>query len=231
LARLRSDFVAVTSHELRTPLTAVTGYAQLLQTRWFELSDAQKRERLGRIVAAAARQQQLVESLLLLSDLDAGIPILARNTVLVQPLMQQAATEITAVYPDQQIDLAGPATLGVVGDAKYIANIVAAVLDNAAKHSPAGRPIAVNWMAEGDMAVIRVRDYGPGVPEDGHAYLFTLFGRLPGSSMRAGRVGTGLGLYLGRQMAEAMDGDLDLEETGSEGSTFRARLPLAPTTP
>jgi signal transduction histidine kinase len=49
--------------------------------------------------------------------------------------------------------------------------------------------------------------------------------------MRAGRVGTGLGLYLGRQMAEAMDGDLDLEETGSEGSTFRARLPLAPTTP
>jgi signal transduction histidine kinase len=70
-----------------------------------------------------------------------------------------------------------------------------------------------------------VRDEGPGVPEEGRERLFTRFGRLQGSTTRAGRVGTGLGLYISRGLAEAMGGDLDLETTGPEGSTFRLRLP------
>ena len=76
------------------------------------------------------------------------------------------------------------------------------------------------------MAVIRVHDRGPGIPIGGRDVLFTRFGRVPGSRTRAGRVGTGLGLYLGRQLAEAMGGDLDLERSGADGSVFRLRLPL-----
>ena len=201
LARIRSDFVQAASHELRTPLTAIIGYAQLLQSHWEELSDAQKRERLSRIGAAAARQQQLVENLRLLNNLDAGMPVPASDVLLLAPLVRQAADEITAVYAEQQIGAEGPATLRVMGDPQYIVTILAALLDNAAKHSPAGRPIAVSWTAEAGRAVIRVRDHGPGVPDMGRAYLFTPFGRLPGSRIRAGRVGTGLGLYLGRRMA------------------------------
>ena len=66
------------------------------------------------------------------------------------------------------------------------------------------------------MAVLRVTDHGPGVSDEGRIRLFTRFGRVPGSRMREGRVGTGLGLYLGRRLAEAMAGDLDLETTGPE---------------
>ena len=76
------------------------------------------------------------------------------------------------------------------------------------------------------MVVVRVRDHGPGIPEEGRSILFSRFGRVPGSRMRAGHVGTGLGLYLGRAYAEAMGGTLDLESTGEEGSTFCLRLPV-----
>ena len=74
---------------------------------------------------------------------------------------------------------------------------------------------------------IRVRNEGPGIPEHGRAVLFTRFGRVPGSQIRAGRFGTGLGLYLGRRFAEAMGGRLDLESTGPCGTVFCLRLPAA----
>jgi len=76
-----------------------------------------------------------------------------------------------------------------------------------------------------------VRDRGPGIPEAHRGVLFTRFGRVPGSRIRAGHVGTGLGLYLSRQLAEAMGGTLDLEATGPQGSTFALRLPLAAEAP
>jgi signal transduction histidine kinase len=85
----------------------------------------------------------------------------------------------------------------------------------------------VSWEIEDFAVVLRVRDEGSGIPEDGKQYLFTRFGRVPGSRIREGRVGTGLGLYLGRQLARVMGGDIDLEATGATGSTFRLTLPRA----
>lgn len=79
-------------------------------------------------------------------------------------------------------------------------------------------------MADGQV-VVRVRDAGRGIGEEGRARLFTRFGRLPGSRIRAGHVGTGMGLYLSRLLARAMGGELDLETTGPDGSTSRKVLP------
>jgi protein-histidine pros-kinase len=76
--------------------------------------------------------------------------------------------------------------------------------------------------------VARVRDRGPGIAEQDRAMLFTRFGRLPGSRIRAGHVGAGLGLHISRGLAEAMSGELDLEASSPGGSTFRLRLPPAP---
>jgi signal transduction histidine kinase len=105
--------------------------------------------------------------------------------------------------------------------------VLANLLDNAAKYSPEDSPITVNWAVEDQMVALRVIDRGSGVPEEGRDQLFSRFGRLTGSRIRAGRVGTGLGLYLSRRLAIAMGGDIDLEATGSSGSTFRVRLPIA----
>jgi two-component system OmpR family sensor kinase len=85
----------------------------------------------------------------------------------------------------------------------------------------------MSWDTEDNLAVLHVRDHGQGIPPEGRQYLFKRFGRVPGSQMRAGHIGTGLGLFLGRQLARAMGGELDLEATGPTGSTFRLELPNA----
>ena len=227
LAALQSDFVARVSHELRTPLTAIIGFGALLQAHWEEFSEARRLERIGQILQAANRQQRLVEDLLLVSRLDAASLALQYVAVPVPSLLQQVAVELQIGYPGQKIISEGPPGLSVWADAARAAQVLTNLLDNAAKYSPEGSAVAVTWEPEGRQAVIRVRDYGPGIPESGRQQLFTRFGRVAGSRIRAGHVGTGLGLYISRGLAEAMAGDLDLEDSGPHGSTFRLRLPLA----
>ena len=226
LAQLRSDFVAAVSHELRTPLTAVLGYAELLQAHWQHLSDAQRRDHIARIVLSANRQHRLVADLLLIAQIEDGVlAVRASPGTPVGPI-NGAAQEVCASYRDQQIEVEGPAALMARLDPNRLQQIVANLLDNAAKYSPDGAPIAVSWRAEGGWVAIRVRDRGLGIPDAHRGVLFTRFGRVPGSRIRSGHVGTGLGLYLSRQLAGAMDGMLDLESTGPGGSTFVLRLPL-----
>jgi signal transduction histidine kinase len=224
LAALQNDFVATVSHELRTPLAVVLGFAEVLDGRWAQLTDPQRRQHVQRIVAAANRQRQLVDDVLRVSTFDAEPVLVEWQEISVQEVVERAVEVVSATYPGQAIDAAGPADLTARADPALVEQVLGNLLDNAAKYSPDGSPIEVRWLAEDGMAVVRVRDQGPGIPEAGRGVLFTRFGRVPGSRMRAGRVGTGLGLYLGRAYAQAMGGKLDLESTGENGSTFCLRL-------
>lgn len=227
LARMRGDFVASVSHELRTPLTAIVGYGELLAARWSQMSDESRREAVQRIVVSANRQKKLVEDLLLVSRMDVGVIAVDCEVVDLAAQMDQAVAEVQASYAGQRIARAGPSGIRVQGEAGRIVQVLVNLLDNAAKYSPESSAVEVAWESVGASAIIRVRDHGPGIPAEGRERLFTRFGRIPGSRIRSGRVGAGLGLYLGRQLAQAMGGELDLESTGPGGSTFRFVLPLA----
>lgn len=224
LVRMRSDFVAAVSHELRTPLTTIVGYAELLQAHWGDIPEAARLHHLGHIVRAALRQQRLVEDLLLLSRLESFQEAPHTMRVPVAPLVRRAIDEVAPRYCGQRVDVDGAPDFAVLADPDRLAQVLVHLLDNAAKHSPESEPIGISWRLEQGLAAIRVQDCGPGVPEVGRSQLFTRFGRIPGSRSRAGRVGTGLGLYLSRHLARAMDGDLDLESTGPAGSVFLLRL-------
>jgi two-component system sensor histidine kinase KdpD len=230
LAQLRSDFVASVSHELRTPLTAIIGFAELLRARWDRMSEAHRSAQIDRIVLAAQRQQRLVEDLLLVTRLEQGALQPHPEPVELASLVRQAVDEVRGAYRGQLVDLQGPEGAVVLADAGYALQILANLLDNAAKYSPEGSPITVQWGAEGELVAVRVRDHGSGIPAGARAQLFTRFGRVPGSRMRAGRAGTGLGLYLSRTLAAAMGGSLELEESSPQGSTFLLRLPGTPIT-
>jgi signal transduction histidine kinase len=231
LASLRSDFVAAVSHELRTPLTAIVGFGELLQARWWQMSEQRRLERIVQIVQAANRQRRLVEDLLLAGQLESAKLRPKCEPCSLGDLVRQAAAEVQGSYPGQTIELDDTCDIYVLADAGRTLQILSNLIDNAAKYSPEGTPIVVRWVEEECMAVLRVDDLGAGVPDGGRDKLFTRFGRLPGSAIRSGRVGTGLGLFLSRGLAEAMGGTLDLEATGPEGSIFRLRLPRATAVP
>ena len=226
VARLKDDFVASVSHELRTPLTAILGYAEILEARWAQLDDTHRLEQVRKIVQAANRQQRVVEDLLLLSRLEGRALAPAPARVGLVDLVRQARDEVQASYADQHIEFDERCDVHVLADPGRTLRVLVNLLDNAAKYSPVGCPIAVTCAVEDGMGVVRIRDYGSGVPAPGRERLFTRFGRVAGSHTRAGRVGTGLGLYLSRRLMEEMGGDLDLEATGPEGSTFRLQLPV-----
>jgi signal transduction histidine kinase len=226
LAAMRSDFVDAVSHELRTPLTAMLGYGELLQGHWDELSDAQRRDRIDRMVGAANRQHKLIENLLRVSRIDSNSPAPRREPIRLADVVARAARVVQSSYPGQRIDAVGPTDVVATADPQHTEQIVTNLLDNAAKYSEEGQPIHVAWELEAGMVALRVRDGGAGIPSEGRDILFSRFGRVPGSRMRAGHVGTGLGLYLSRTFAEAMGGTLDLESTSPTGSVFCLRLPL-----
>jgi K+-sensing histidine kinase KdpD len=225
LARLRSNFVAAVSHELRSPLTAIIGFGELLLARWEQMAPQRRLERIALIVQSANRQKRLVEDLLLVSRLESANLAPRREMLSLAALTRQAALEAQSTYPGQRVIQQGPGNLHVYADAAHTIQVLTNLIDNAAKYSPEGSPITVRWAEIQDMAVVRVIDQGPGVPEEGRDHLFTRFGRLPGSAIRGGRVGTGLGLFISRGLAEAMSGSLDLEATGPGGTTFRLLLP------
>jgi PAS domain S-box-containing protein len=227
LAELRSSFVATVSHELRSPLTAIVGYAELLEAQWRRLDDPDRLKMIHRIVTSANRQQRLIEELILLSRLESGPVVAVPEPVMLDRLVRRAVEEIRTSFQGQAFDLTGPADLLVLADPDRALQILLNLIDNAAKYSPEGFPIHVSLSQNSAQADVRVRDFGAGVSERGRERLFTRFGRLPGSRIRAGRVGTGLGLYLARGFARAMRGEVDLESTGLGGSTFRLSLPLA----
>jgi two-component system cell cycle sensor histidine kinase PleC len=227
LVQRQRDFVMAVSHELRTPLTSILGYAELLQARWSHLTDQQRLDQISRVVRAAGRQQRLVEDLLLVSRLGNEPILVDCRPVLLAPLVREAADEASGFYAGQRVSLDGALDISIYADPNRVVQILANVIDNAAKYSPDDGSISISWQEEGALVAIRVRDSSPGVPLEGRKRLFTRFGRVAGSRMRAGRVGTGLGLFLSRELAMAMGGNIDLEETGPEGSTFRLRLPIA----
>ena len=224
LARLRSDFVATVSHELRTPLTSIIGYGEMLEARWTTLSDEQRHDWLARIVLSANRQKTLVDDLMLLSRLEHEFPDVNPTETNVSMAVERAMAEVLGSYPDQRVEVHGPLDLCARADLARTVQILANLVDNAAKYSDSGSTVWVDWEEHDGLVQIHVRDAGRGIPLEGCNRLFTRFGRIPGSSIRAGHVGTGLGLYLGRLWARAMGGDIDLEQTGPEGSIFVLRL-------
>ncbi len=225
LAQLRSAFVAAVSHELRTPLTAIIGYAELLEAHWASLSDEARLAYLQHVLLGAKRQRRLVDDLLVTSRLERGQFSVDCRPVELAPQIALAISEVCGGYPGQQIETDGPDGVMVLADSARLVQILVNVLDNAAKYSPQGSQIEAYWTSEDTTVTVRIRDHGRGIPEAGRAQLFTRFGRLPGSVIRAGHTGTGLGLYLAAQFATAMGGTLDLESSGPQGSTFRLRLP------
>jgi PAS domain S-box-containing protein len=230
LERLRGDFVARVSHELRTPLTPIRGFASILLRRGDQLDPEQRHDALERIVERADHLSDLVEDLLLVTRLDRrqlDELVHARPTALV-PALEDAVTSASTRDPGRTISIhVAPGTGEALADPDRVRQIVEVLLDNACQYSPNDAPVEVELDQTGDDVRVRVIDHGPGIPRDQREAVFEQFHRLEDPlTMSTG--GVGLGLFIGRRLAEAMHGSLEVDDprTG-RGAVLVLRLPAA----
>ena len=223
LERAKSDFIATVSHELRTPMTAVYGAARTLVRPDIDISADQRSELLEMIATQSERLAQITEEVLLASRLDRGevsvesdrvdVAELARRTV--ETMQPQISVAVTLDAPPEAC---------ATGDRDRIEQILINLLDNAAKYSPEGGGITVSVSETDEHVQLAVADEGVGIAPTEQEAIFEKFYRVdPHLTQTPG--GTGLGLYICRELAHRMGGEIAVESEPGGGSTFVLSLP------
>ncbi len=220
------EFVADASHELRTPLTSVLANLELLEASLPEVSESDDRAMVDSALRSSRRMSRLVADLLLLARADAGRVSKRRRCDLAE-VAGEAAAEVTPVLGGRELLLEGNGPLPVEGDPDALHRMVLNLLDNAARHTPAGARIELALGLDGSDAVVEVADDGPGIPPGLREQIFDRFVRGDGPADTAVGPGSGLGLAIVHSVAVSHGGTAEVTESASGGALFRVRVPLA----
>ena len=222
--RTRTALLAAVSHDLRSPLASAKASVSALRGVGVAWSEPERAELLATADESLDRLTRLVENLLDMSRLQAGALAVFPQPVGLEDVLPAVLAELG---PDgARVGLRLPAELPEVSaDPGLLERILANLVANALRHSPADRPPLVSASALGDRVEVRVVDQGPGVPESQWQRIFVPFQRL---GDRDNTVGVGLGLALSRGLAEAMGGGLVPEHTPGTGLTMVLSLPAVP---
>lgn len=227
--RLREEFLSIASHELRTPLTTITGFAHLLnqQVARGTVDPARVEMITGSLLTEANRLNQLVGDLLDVTRIQQGrLDIRPEPCDLVQ-ILQDVVARLQETYEHsvgREIDIESPERVDGVWDATRIDQVVTNLLTNALKYSGDGKITLRLQIEQGDTARLDVRDEGAGIPMEQQGKLFEPFIR--GADAHHKASGTGLGLYITRQIIEHHGGSIELHSALGEGTTFTVRLPV-----
>jgi signal transduction histidine kinase len=219
----RRAFVANASHELRTPLFSLGGFLELLDDE--ELDEETRREFLGSMREQVDRLTKLASDLLDLTRLDAGRLTVEREPVDLGALARDLVEEFGPLAGSTDHALTRSLDGDVVADADElrVLQLGRILVENALLHTPPGTAVDIRALHRNDAAVLEVEDAGAGIPAEQQEQLFERFFRLDGA--RAS--GSGLGLAIAKELAELMDGAIEVE-SGPGRTVFSLVLPLAP---
>jgi len=234
LARLEASFstlrrfTADASHELRAPLALMT--TEVERALGKERTSREYRRTLNLVQAELRGMAGLVERLLLLARADAGQLNTSVEELDVADLLHETAARWEALFARSKLhlDVDAPDSGTAMADVGLTRRILDNLLDNAAKHSPAGGHVLLRAFSESSRWVIEVADQGPGIPPEQRAHVFERFGQLDSARTRDDSSGVGLGLALSQAFARAQGGTLDLVDRARGGAAFQLRLPNAP---
>lgn len=232
LEQLKAEFLRVASHELRGPLAVTRGYLNMLEDGDFGQVEPTI-ERIHHILSAkAAEMNAIVDSMLEAARLDQGhVELSLREVDLRAVVADTVAVAREMLHADHEMLLeVPPEALPIVVDPRRIAVALSNLLQNSVKYSPEGGPVHVSVERSGASALIHVTDQGLGIDPEDIPRLFTRFGRIV-TRQNSHIPGTGLGLHIAREVVTRHGGDIHVESTPGEGSTFTVELPLVTPAP
>ena len=225
--RLKDDFVATVSHELRTPLTPIKGWAATMMQLGDRLDVAQREEGVKAILRHAERLEQLITNILEVTKIERGLLDRRDAEVDVACVVGKVVDDFRTAYSKRTIRYATTGSaLSTRGDELWTEQIVTNLVSNALKYSPTAEPVDIGVSRTDDRIEVTVTDHGPGIPAHETERIFERFKRL-GDHMTRTTSGSGLGLYIARQLAHAVGGTLTVESTPGGGATFSLILPAA----
>jgi PAS domain S-box-containing protein len=225
LEKTRSDFVATASHELRTPLAAVYGAVRTLRREDVELSPEDTATFLEMIESESLRLAKIVDQILLAGQLDADAVELKVSPCNPVEIAAGVIESASVHLPDGiSLDLEANGAPSIECDENKLRQVLVNLVDNAVKYSPEGGRVTIRFDHNGTGYVIEVADQGLGIPVAEQDRIFEKFYRLDPQQTK-GVGGSGLGLYICRELVERMDGRLTVESQVGSGSRFRVELP------
>lgn len=225
LGEMKSGFVSMVSHEFRTPLGVILSSTEILLSYFDRLTPDKRNEHLRTIVRSIRSLSRLVEEVLLLGKVEAGRLKFQPTSIDLIPLCDQLVDEAHSAS-----ELPHPFKLDVhgdlenaVGDEDLLRHILANILSNAMKYSPANAPITLSIHRENEWAIFTLVDRGIGIPAEDLRHLFQAFHRGRNVGQQAG---TGLGLVIVRSFAQHHGGDIHITSEVGCGTTVVVKLPL-----
>ena len=222
LAQLKSDFVSVVSHELRTPLTSVIGALSTMARPELAPKDPTSLSLLDSATAQANRLKHLIEDLLTVSKIDNEALAIRLETIDVEAALKRMVKIVPTWQENVIVDVA-PLLPPVALDVEHFSRVITNLLDNAHKYAE-WAAIELTARSVDDEVWIAVVDHGEGIPHEYHDTIFERFTQIERPDTRF-KGGTGLGLNIVKDLTEAMNGRVWLEQTSDGGATFTLAFP------
>lgn len=225
--QMKSEFISLASHQLRTPLTAIKTYSHMLATGFSgELTKSQQ-DFMDIILGSIDRMNELINTLLDISRIEEGRLMITQRTIKLKEIMQEIVTELKPAAKAKQIKLefhANTDDSSALTDPLLVKEVCANLLSNAIKYTPDKGSVTVSLAAADKHFIIKIRDTGYGIPKSEQKRVFSKFFRAE-NILNKDTSGTGLGLYLVKQIAENLGGDISFKSAESKGSEFTFSLP------
>lgn len=226
---LKDQFIMTASHELRTPLTAVQGYIDLLGSFGDNLDPQERAAFIAKAGRGCDELALMVNNIMDVSHIQEDVGRVELSPITLASVVGSVLEmmEALALRENRRIDVQIAGDLQVMADAQRLKQIILNLLGNAFKYSPIGSPLEISASIEQQQGILRIRDYGSGLLPEEQTLLFERFVRLE-RHMNSPMRGAGLGLFISRQLVEAMDGNIWVQSSGieGEGSTFAVALKL-----
>jgi signal transduction histidine kinase len=225
---VRDQFLSVASHELKTPLTTLTAHTQLMRRRSSVGQPITERDirSLAVVDEQARRLRKLIENLLDLSRLQSGRFMADLGPVDLCALVRRVCSEAMSAEEGRSVGLdCDDEPLMVLGNELLLEQVLQNLVQNALKYSEPGSPVNIRARSSGEQATVSVTDRGIGVPTVDLPRLFEPFYRAS-NTVKGLQPGTGIGLYIVREIVANHNGSVDVDTAEGLGSTFTIRIPL-----